>query len=462
MRRHMLFLFAFILVLAGRAYAQETRLQAEFRKETTSFKNDCLKFKLGCAEVLFTGQPLHIAVGSIAPQNGFGAGPAFVYHWDIEKTDWRVKLNADGLVSMNGSWRAGVYVKAAKFGGTTVQSLPTFNAYVQATSLNKVAYYGLGPQTTRDDVSYFGMRETIVGMSVFYPVAGEAIKSLNLSLYGEANGRLVDIRGSRGSSGPSIEQVYTEASAPGLTSQPGFAQFGEGVRVRPKLGDYLRLNYSVAYQQYVAAGESRFSFQRLTLDLGHQILLAKKTRLLLPSEQNGPDDCATSTKIDDPGHPCPSYKGPSTQGGGPTYDREGSIGLRLLLIDSFTASGHVVPFYFQPTLGGSDINGRPTLASYPDYRFRAPNLLLLQGNIEHTLYGPVGVTFQAETGRVALRRGDLEFKHLLHSYAAGLTLRAGGLPAVYLMFAWGGHEGTHTIASVSPTLLGGSSRPSLY
>ena len=46
--------------------------------------------------------------------------------------------------------------------------------------------------------------------------------------------------------------------------------------------------------------------------------------------------------------------------------------------------------------------------------------------------------------------------------AAGLTLRAGGFPQVYLMFAWGGHEGTHTIAAVNTSLLGGSSRPSLY
>jgi hypothetical protein len=88
--------------------------------------------------------------------------------------------------------------------------------------------------------------------------------------------------------------------------------------------------------------------------------------------------------------------------------------------------------------------------------------MLLQGGIEHSLYGPLGVTFMAETGKVALTRGDIEFKHLRHSYAAGLTLRAGGFPMVYLMLAWGSGEGTHTIASMNTSLLGGSSRPSLY
>jgi hypothetical protein len=41
-------------------------------------------------------------------------------------------------------------------------------------------------------------------------------------------------------------------------------------------------------------------------------------------------------------------------------------------------------------------------------------------------------------------------------------LRAGGFPQVFLLFAWGGHEGTHVIANVNTALLGGSNRPSLF
>jgi hypothetical protein len=43
----------------------------------------------------------------------------------------------------------------------------------------------------------------------------------------------------------------------------------------------------------------------------------------------------------------------------------------------------IVPFYFQPTLGGSDINGTAALASYQDYRFRAPNNILARASFEH-------------------------------------------------------------------------------
>ncbi len=39
------------------------------------------------------GQPMHIAVGSLSPQNGFGAGLAFVEHKDYSN-EWRATWNA--------------------------------------------------------------------------------------------------------------------------------------------------------------------------------------------------------------------------------------------------------------------------------------------------------------------------------------------------------------------------------
>jgi hypothetical protein len=455
MRRHTLFICACLIILAGRANAQEGTLASDFRREGGKFKESCAKFSItsltGCGEVLFLGYPLHVAVGSVAPQNGFGFGPAFVRRWN-PNDNWRLNVNADGVVSTNGSWRTGVYFKAVRTkierGVAAVRPLPIFNVYAQATSLNKIAYYGLGPNTARADQTFFGMRETIVGANFIYPV----FKPLNLAALGEVNGRFVDIRESNGNSGPSIGRVHTEATAPGLARQPGFAQFGAGVRARPALfDDYLKLNYLVNFQQFVA-GESRYSFGRLTVDLAHQIPLYKKTRSLLPRDQNGPDDCSTGSSMSKDKDTCPPI----------TRDREGNIGFRMLISESFTSLGHVTPFYFQPTLGGSDINGQSALASFQDYRFRAPNLLLLQGSIEHSLYGPVGLSFRAETGRVALNRSDLGFNHMVHSYAAGLTLRAGGYPMVYIMFAWGSNEGTRTIASMNTSLLGAGGRPSLY
>ena len=117
---------------------------------------------------------------------------------------------------------------------------------------------------------------------------------------------------------------------------------------------------------------------------------------------------------------------------------------------------------FPDALGGSDINGTSGLASYQDYRFRAPNLMLLRATFEHSLYGPLGISLGVDAAKMGLKAGDLGFSHLAHSYSAGFTLRAGGFPAVFFLFAFGGHEGTHSIMNVNPALLGGSARPSLF
>jgi len=455
-----------LLALAAPLQAQQTRLGADFSGERERFTKSCLSFTFkalgGCAQVLFTDHPLHIAVGSIAPQNGFAAGAAFVAHWTPNET-WRLNWNADAVASPNGSWRAGVYMKAVRVPnrtitvttgpataadtGLAVEEAPFFNLYAQAISLNKIYYFGLGPDTSRNDRAVFGMSERIVGTNVVWPVYGR----LNLSLYGEANGRFVDIRGNHGESSPSIEALYSDATAPGLAAQPGFAQFGEGARLRPRLlSDYLRLNYFLNFQQFVA-GDSRFSFRRLTVDLNHQVPIYKNTtRTALAKDHNGPDACAVDSSKDSP---CPQV----------VRNLEGSVAFRFFLSDSFTSAGSVVPFYFQPTLGGSDINGNTSLPSFQDYRFRAPNVMFLRETFEHSIGKlPLGVALSLDQGKVALTRGALGSSPWLHTYSAGLTLRAGGFPQIFLLFSWGSGEGTHTAANVNTSLLGGSPRPSLF
>ena len=42
------------------------------------------------------------------------------------------------------------------------QENPVFHVFAQAISLNKLAYFGIGPATSETARSYFGMRETIL------------------------------------------------------------------------------------------------------------------------------------------------------------------------------------------------------------------------------------------------------------------------------------------------------------
>jgi hypothetical protein len=468
-----------LLVLLGActlASAQESPLWGELRREGERVSDAChpsFKAVPGCAYTLFTDHPLHIAAGSMPPQNGFGLGGAFV--WSKNTRNWRMSWDLDAVGAFSGAWRAGGYMKMvhtphpAK--GPIKVTIPTagetpkegeqpkeaesfthpytvFNLYAQTTWLNKVNFFGLGNDTTLAEKSLFGMNQTIVGGSVIKPVFDwAAIRKLNLALLGEVNGRFVDIRGEHGQSAPSIETLYTDATAPGLNSQPGFVQLGEGLRIKPAIGN-LQLNYMGKFQQFFAPSSSHNSFLRWTVDLDHSYYLYGYAQSAPKSTDGvGPDSCAPG------GEPCPEV--PHTR------NLNGSIGVRLLLSESLTSGTSVVPFYFQQTLGGSDINSALSLGSYQDYRFRAPNLLLLQESFEHSIWGPFGLKVMADQGRVALTRGDLGFSHLKHSFAGGLTLRAGGFPMISLMFAWGGSEGQHNIANMNTSLLGGSSRPPL-
>jgi hypothetical protein len=461
-------------LIATASLAQESWLHADFRREGERVADACAFHSIAsvgsCAYTLFTDHPLHIAAGSMPPQNGFGLGAAFVAARNTQ--NWRLSWNIDAVGATGGSWRTGGYLKLVhtpvepihvstpptapgeqpakpKKHEVRIHPYTVFNLYAQAISLNKLNYFGLGNDSSPLGKSVFGMTQTIVGANVIKPVfEWAAVSKLNLSLFGEMNGRFVNIRGEGGQSVPSIDALYTDATAPGLISQPGFLQFGEGIRIKPVLGDRLEFNYAGSFQQFVAPSSSQNHFQRWTVDLNHTFYLYGYTESgPKTSNTTGPDECAPS------GQSCPEVSR--------SRNLNGSIGVRFLLSESITSATSVVPFYFQPTLGGQDINNNLALPSYEDYRFRAPNLLLLQENVEHSIWGPFGLKFMADQGRVALRNGDVGFSHLHHSFAAGLTLRAGGFPMVSMMFAWGGPEGHHNIFNMNASLLGGAARPKL-
>jgi hypothetical protein len=457
--------------------------------EIYKLQHSCFDLKglVDCGQELFTGQPVHVAVGSIAPQNGFGVGLAYVGHKTTE--NWRITWDSDAVASDNGSWRAGVYLKlvntyekapTVEFGTkgrnlkpnlTALPERPVINVYAQTITLNKLTYFGLGPDSTEAGRSFYGMRQTIVGVSAVKPFAAR----LSAAFFGEANGRFVDIFPSSGQPSPTIGALYTEATAPGLTNQASTMQLGEGVRMRPVLlDDFVHLDYNLTYQQYFAPGESTFSFQRLTTDLSHQFSIYRKTtRFIVPRDTNGPDECSVDQDSENAecsvdkfarNHECLTAQGAkSPECKELSRDLQGSFGVRVYSALSMTPGGDIVPFYFQPTLGGSDINGNQSLSSYQDFRFRAPNVLLIRENFEHSIGSlPLGFTFMVDEGKIALTRGGFGSSPWIHSFSTGLTLRAGGFPQVYLLFSWGGNEGTHTIANVNNSLLGGSARPSLF
>jgi hypothetical protein len=415
----------------------------------------------GCLESLFHGNKgIYASFASLPPGNGVALGAAFKDS-ELNLTHWRLSYQIDSQGSFNGSWTAGGLLtmrwspaevdKSKKqmprmvvVHGPLPKHLPELgenetklliNTYAFHTSLNQVAFYGIGPGTLLTDRTFFGLRETVTGINA------DRLLKYGFHLLGEMNGRWPDIGGDHGQSSPSIEQIYSEATAPGLARQPGFLQLGEGLQYAKHLGELgeksnfgmdADLDYGGDFQQFVAPSDSDFSFRRLTIDATNDLHLLKRF---------------------------------TPKNGASTSEQFGTLELRGWLTESIVPAGHSVPFYFQPTLGGGDIDKERTLASFADYRFRAPNALLLRAQYEQPLpkISFLGLIFRADTGKVGNARGDIDLSHLRHSFGTGVTLRAGNFPYVTLMYAWAGGEGHHAFADLNlSTISPGGGTASLW
>lgn len=436
--------FLIVLTTASPALAQESRIASDWRRERQHIAENCDEFAakalMSCAVTLVTDYPFHLALGNLAPQNGFAFGLAFSERYTPNE-DWRISFNADAVAATTSSWRAGFYTTlirtkvglptpttgTAAAPSNVMQTYPVVRAYVQHTVLNHLVDFG--PDFDAPVERIFGEDQTVAGGSAVLPFNQQPIRALGAAIIGGMQGRFISIH-----------------DAP---ERDSFFELFEDLRLRPSLANgHVRLNYSGRLQQFF--GDSDQSFKRWTVDLRHEFPLYRTASSTGPKEFNGPDDCSIA-----PGGECPPL----------TFSRNlgGSIGFRILASSSSPfEDGGSVPFYLQPTIGGSDIDNQRLLGNFEDYRFRAPHIIALQATFEHSIWGPVGAYLTAERGKAAQQRSDLDFNDLLSGYSAGLSLRAGGAPVATASISWGSSVGHRFIVTMDSSLLGGSSRPSLH
>jgi hypothetical protein len=127
-------------------------------------------------------------------------------------------------------------------------------------------------------------------------------------------------------------------------------------------------------------------------------------------------------------------------GGQCTY---GQLVFNELLTASYTSGNQTVPFYLQPTLGGTDINGVDTLRGLVDYRLRAPNRILLQVEYYHNILGPIGIYGFYDEGKVALTPGDLNLTSLRHDLGVGVYFKVQNKIVIRGYIGFGAGEGSH-------------------
>jgi hypothetical protein len=331
------------------------------------------------------------------PGGGFGLGPTFSQPFNRGK--WQREFVATGVGSMRQSWLTEARLGAMHpaFGqNTSAEDSFSYHVYAHAINMPRMVYYGIGPNVGQQNLVNFRERTEVAGGDVFNPfsswfAAGGTIESLWADVGGVADPGL-----------RSIETVFRESTAPGLTSQPNLIHYefyAEPRRTRHK----FQFDYKVGYNFYKDHNTGHYSFRRFKVDGKHTF------------------------------HP---------------FNQNNVLTIHNRLTISGTGTGNAVPFFLQETLGGSDIDGQPTLRGFRDYRFRAPDLALIQVEYDHRIWGPVGLIGFYDTGQVATKASDFSFADMRHSFGFGLSIWAGGRPMVKLYVGLGSGEGHHTYVGI--------------
>lgn len=103
----------------------------------------------------------------------------------------------------------------------------------------------------------------------------------------------------------------------------------------------------------------------------------------------------------------------------PLFNRKRVIAVRARTYISLPNGGQRVPFYLQPSLGGSD-----DLRGYRPFRFYDNNSLVYNAEWRWEVLSGVDAALFFDAGKVFSQPGQLSFRHMATSYGAGVRVRA--------------------------------------
>jgi hypothetical protein len=385
---------------------------------------------------------------------------------------WSAGFKAEAIGSANRSWAAigaadivpPLYKPGHDNAGDTCQrwgelctrTQLSLHFLVDHRTLQTISFYGLGPSSP-------GTKHTFVENDTFGTVSAQLPLTNYLAAEGGAEVRGV---GLPPTSDPlSVNNNFTDITAPGLISQPGFVHSHFAVLTTasaisnpatndsplnhkgPLMKRHLKFTFanSGEYHWYAATNGPADSFEQVvatgdeSLDLGSNVRRLELVddvgknpvrRLLFYMLQGA---CGDGHRLlTDPKAPVLKV----TQ-----QCDYGQIDLRSQLKGSFTGDGSEIPFYLEPTLGGSDMDSEVSLRGYPDYRFRDRDSFFLQSNYTVPVYDPVGLLLFYEAGNVGPNVSSLTFRHFRQDAGLGATFSVLHNVIAQIYMAWGAGHG---------------------
>ena len=264
--------------------------------------------------------------------------------------------------------------------------------YVDAT---QVRYFGIGNDTPKSAETSYGFKPISFGVT-------ESVSPVWwLGLGGGIDYVTYETRSGDRSTKPSIEEVFDPVfGAPGLFTDftyyrpRGYVEIDWRTtqnlpgRERPRFGTTYATNggfYRADYTRYIEKDLNTFDFDRVDVELDQFIPLARANWV---------------------------------------------IALRALVSTTDINDNDQIPFFLLPTLGGGS-----ELRGYPNFRFTDRNRMLLTAEYRWTPSKFMDMAIFYEVGKVAAKRGDLDFNDLHDSYGIGVRFHAPRITALRFDFA---------------------------
>jgi AAA family ATP:ADP antiporter len=324
-------------------------------------------------------------------------GSIFRGGWLAVGPGYRTRYAQSGAFDAHGAWSLKSY-KAAE----ASLKLPDFAQGKIAIDLRarwldapKVAFYGVGNQSSPAAKTSFLYRTTTVGMSA-------RVRPAKVFAFG-GGADVLGVDTGAGTSGRSIEERFTVADTTGLGAAPTYLRSNMFVEVdsRDSPG-YTRRGgfYRADVASYHQTGDGPYSFRRVDAEIDHFIPLLRENWV---------------------------------------------IALRAVASAAATAAGESVPYFLMPDLGGSS-----DLRGYPSWRFRDRNRLLLTGEYRWMAGQFVDMALFVDAGKVAARWSDVGLEGLRRSYGIGVRFHTPAATVMRVEVARTRDEGTSLILAFGP------------
>jgi hypothetical protein len=442
-----------VVLLAGAFLARPQTASAQTMKSCPHLTSN-IHQALDCIEGIFSENPVHLTMSSVPPGNGFPIGVLYddpVHHVGGYKSLTETKLALVG--STNGSWyatgsftwlpplhytdRVSNGVLCHQLGALCTKDVLSLELYGTHRSIKSLSFYGIGSRTA--DTEYlFKETETYGGVIVRMPLWNW------LRVDGQVEDRQPSLPAGAGDVGAS----FSEATAPGLASQPNFMHYAATIRTdathiaerasnplgassrgvaQPLMKSRVvsRFQNSGGYHWYNDSETGHYSFQQFVFDGDESFAFGSVLqRFVAPG---------TSWLV---AHLCNGNKATDTCD-------FGTLDVKPFVVLSSVAGTRAVPFYFQPTLGGSDIESRSSLRGFDNYRFRDADVAVLQLEYGRPIVDPISAFVFYDGGTVGSSLSDLSASRIRQDTGVGVAVRLQGRVVLQIFAAVGAGGGVH-------------------